>query len=217
MYLVLDLPGGSEDHWAEKLKRVDFLGAISLIVAVVALLVGLDLGSNLGWGHKATIISLASTPVLFALFIYIEMRIAVHPFAPGHVIFSRGLFPSFLLYTGIGAHYSVVFFPPLYFQAVQGYSAATSGTLLLPPLVITVIGSILSGLVVRKTGKFYTVTIISQVFAVVSIIPMFLGMQYKATIVTILGLSGIGLGIGMGKFSFYCECPKYWQTWTKME
>lgn len=48
VYFVLDLPPPSHDSWLTKLRQIDFLGAFTLVAAVVALLAGLDFGSNLG-------------------------------------------------------------------------------------------------------------------------------------------------------------------------
>lgn len=47
VYFVLDVPRPDQSHWLQKIRKVDFLGALVLVLAVVALLVGLDSGSNL--------------------------------------------------------------------------------------------------------------------------------------------------------------------------
>jgi hypothetical protein len=65
------------------------------VAAVVALLFGLDSGSNLGWSHAMTVAALSLTPVLFALFLLIEINVASHPFTPGHIIFDRSLFDCY--------------------------------------------------------------------------------------------------------------------------
>jgi hypothetical protein len=104
VFFVLDLPKVEHSHYREKVGKIDFLGAFSLVVAVLALLVGMDRGGSI------------SIP-LFALFVFIEMRIAANPFAPGYIIFDRPLFASYLSnFFSLAAHMGVVFYVPLYFQ-----------------------------------------------------------------------------------------------------
>lgn len=47
--LVLHMPKTDHSHWVQKLLKIDFLGAIVLLVAVTGVLVGLDRGSNESW------------------------------------------------------------------------------------------------------------------------------------------------------------------------
>lgn len=71
------------------MTKIDFLGAFFLVSAVLCLLIGLDNGSNAGWSKLETVVPLAISPALFATFILVEIKIASHPFAPGHIIFER--------------------------------------------------------------------------------------------------------------------------------
>jgi hypothetical protein len=128
VYSVLDLPKSEDSHWKEKLRRIDFLGAFSLVIAVFCLLVGLDRGSNVSWSDTMAIVFTSVSIPLFALFIFIEMKVASNPFAPGHIIFERSLFASYLSnFFAIAANTGFLFYLPLYFQAVDGISAAGSG------------------------------------------------------------------------------------------
>jgi hypothetical protein len=128
VYSVLALPKTEDSHWKEKLRRIDFLGAFSLVIAVFCLLVGLDRGSNMSWSDTYVIVFASISLPLFAIFIFVEMKIASHPFAPGHIIFERSLFASYLTnFFAIAANTSFLFYLPLYFQAVDGISATGSG------------------------------------------------------------------------------------------
>lgn len=182
LYLCLKLPPRPHDHWLDKVKRIDFMGAISLVAAIFAVLVGLDSGSNLGWSHRMAIIPLAVSPALFAIFVYIEMRVASHPFAPGHIIFERSKFACYLAnFFGVAGQFSSYFFLPLYFQAVKGYSATMTGALLVPGMVAGVCGSIGSGWVMKKTGKYYWLNVWSFLLLAVSVIPTVIAIYYRST------------------------------------
>lgn len=90
---ALKLPPSGEHQtaWRAKIKRVDFLGAVTLVAAVFCLLFALDHGSNVAWDEKLTLIPLGVSFVLGAAFLYVEMKVAAEPFAPGRIIFARSL------------------------------------------------------------------------------------------------------------------------------
>ncbi|KAF7535776.1 hypothetical protein G7Z17_g13147 [Cylindrodendrum hubeiense] len=160
VYFVLDLPPVSHDHWLTRMRQIDFLGAFTLVMAVTSLLVGLDSGSNLGWTHVITVVALSLAPALFALFIYVEIKVASNPFAPGHIIFDRSLFACYLAnFFGVAGQMAILFFMPLFFQAVQGNSATRSGALLVPAMIAGVIASLFGGWWIKRTGRFYWVTV----------------------------------------------------------
>ncbi|KAI9166833.1 multidrug resistance [Paramyrothecium foliicola] len=199
VYFVLDLPPRSYNHWLTKMRQIDFLGAFVLILAVVALLVGLDSGSNLGWSHKITIISLTLAPVISAIFIFVEIKIASHPFAPGHIIFDSGLFACYMCnFFGIAGQMGIFFFMPLFFQAVQGISATGSGALLVPAMISSVIASLGGGIIIRKTEKFYWITVCSFGVLLFSLVPLGLSLWFKNLTGEVVGLVLTAFGAGCG-------------------
>ncbi|KID91031.1 hypothetical protein MGU_01985 [Metarhizium guizhouense ARSEF 977] len=48
-------------HWLIKSRRIDFLDAFILVLAVISLLTGLNLGSNIGRSNPNTVIPLSLT------------------------------------------------------------------------------------------------------------------------------------------------------------
>ncbi|PHH91922.1 hypothetical protein CDD83_9789 [Cordyceps sp. RAO-2017] len=199
VYFVLDLPPTSHDHWLSKLRRVDFLGALTLVSAVFALLVGLDSGPNLGWTNPVTISSLGLTIPLFALFILTEVRIAANPFAPARIIFDPNLFACYLAnFFGNAGYYGTVFFLPLYFQAVEGYSATMSGILLVPAMICNVVASLAGGWIMKRTGRFYWVTVAGFGVLFLSMLPLMLSIRYRSTAWAVIGMVMSSGGSGSG-------------------
>lgn len=175
VYFILDLPKQDDSHWKEKLAKIDFLGALTLITAVFCLLLGLDRGSNVAWSDTWTVVSCCVSIPIFAIFLFIEMEVASYPFAPGHIIFEKSLFASYLVnFLSIGSYMGIVFFLPLVFQAVQGLSATGAGLRLIPPLIFSVSGSLFGGKVMQKTGKYYWLTIWTLVLCLSGVIIIFL-------------------------------------------
>ncbi|KAI5926603.1 MFS general substrate transporter [Camillea tinctor] len=200
VFFVLRLPGDTKsDHWIEKVRRIDFAGAFTLMCAVFVLLLGLDNGSNLGWARHATIIPLALTPLLFGVFILIEVRFAAHPFAPGHLILHR---PLLAAYGGnffcLAFQVGVLFFIPLYLQAAVGLSATSAGVALLPNTIFGLCGSLGGGLIMRRTGRYYWLTVGGFVLQLLSIVPLvaFAGGLANSVVGVVIGLCVLTLGAG---------------------
>ncbi|KAK7736831.1 hypothetical protein SLS63_003180 [Diaporthe eres] len=201
VYCVLHLPKRDDSHWREKLARVDFLGALFLVSAVLCLLLGLDNGSNEGWSKTQTIVPLAVSPALFAAFICVEVRVASHPFAPGHIIFERSLFAAYLCnFFGMLGQMPVLFFLPLLYQAVDGVSAVQAGLLLMPGSIFGVGASLGSGFVMRRTGRFFWMNVAGWGVLLLSIVPMvfFSGPWVKSEAGTSIALAMLALGAGTG-------------------
>lgn len=201
VYRVLHLPKRDDSHWREKLARVDFLGAFFLVSAVLCLLLGLDNGSNEGWSKTQTIVPLAVSPALFAAFICVEVRVASHPFAPGHIIFERSLFAAYLCnFFGVLGQMPVLFFLPLLYQAVDGVSAVQAGLLLMPGSIFGVGASLGSGFVMRRTGRFFWMNVAGWGVLLLSIVPMvfFSGPWVKSEAGTSIALAMLALGAGTG-------------------
>ncbi|KAI8671380.1 MFS domain-containing protein [Fusarium keratoplasticum] len=199
VYFVLDLPPVSHDHWLTKVRQIDFLGAFTLVIAVVALLAGLDSGSNLGWSHIITIIALSLAPVFFGLFLFVEMKVAPNPFAPGHIIFDRSLFACYLVnFFGVAGQMAILFFMPLFFQAVQGLTATQSGALLVPGMIAGVIASLLGGWIIKRTEKFYAITVSAYALLLVAALPLGLSVWFRSTTGEVVGLVATSLGAGCG-------------------
>ncbi|KAJ5671507.1 hypothetical protein N7507_000634 [Penicillium longicatenatum] len=199
--LMLKLPTHENTDWKAKLKRVDFLGAVVLVGAVLGLLVGLDRGSNVSWTMPLTIVSLILSAIFFILFVLVELYVAAEPFAPGHIIFNRTFFSLYCCnFFSFGGWFAVLFYIPLYFQAVDGVSASGAGLRLLPSILSGATGSILAGLIMKWTGKYYWLTIAaySSLTSGCFLIYFFSGGVMTSTIGMIVGMVMSAFGNGTG-------------------
>ncbi|KAI9747201.1 MAG: hypothetical protein M1815_004504 [Lichina confinis] len=150
----------------DKLRRIDFLGAFTLVIGVFALLLSLDRGSNVSWGQPLTLALLATSVVFLLAFVYVETKVASEPFAPGHIIFDRSLCASYLCnFFSFAGWMATIFYIPLYFQAVEGLSATQAGSKLIPAIVAGVSGSLFAGFLMKRTGKYYRLTVAAYTVA----------------------------------------------------
>jgi len=180
---------------------VDWAGAISLILTVFLLLFALDRGGNVSWNDRLTIYSLAAFPICFICFAFIEMKFASEPFAPQRIILNRALIASYLVnFFGMASGFSLIFYLPLYLQAVLGQTASQAGLWLLISVFSALIGSLGSGLIMQATGKYYRLTILSYFALLLGIIVVNLstGIIVSSTIGIAAGLMICSLGNGSG-------------------
>ena len=172
--LLLHLPKQqSEIPWRKQLPRIDFLGALLLIGTVFGLLFGLDRGSNVSWRSPLTIGSICAAAPLSIAFVVVETRFAVEPFTPGHVIFDKALVACYIQnFFGYAAFTALIFYLPLYFQAILQMTPAQAGAGLIPAAVSVVVGTLVGGVAIRKTGKFYWLALIAATMATIGSIPI---------------------------------------------
>ena len=202
--IFLKLPALSERNPAAfrtQLARVDFLGALVLVLAVLGLLVGLDLASNESLRSPVVIGTLSAAAALFAAFAYVETFVAAEPFAPPNIVRERTILASSLAnFCAFASHMAVLFYVPLFYQAVLSLSASEAGTRLLPAIAGAVSGSLGGGLLMQKTGKYYWLTVVAYALSAVGTALVYLGtLASPSTTAIAAGLvwSGFGNGIGV--------------------
>lgn len=150
-----------------KLKRVDFLGAITLVSTLVLLLLGLNAGGNqVPWTHPLVLTSLPLSAVSLGVFIYIEANVASEPVIPVRLLLDRTVFSACVTnWFSTMAVFGLLFYLPLFFQ-VQGFSATAAGARLVPQAVGTSLGSLGSGVAMRATGRYRIFNYVSMILHV---------------------------------------------------
>ena len=199
--LTLRLPRKEVLNWKTNFQRVDFLGALLLIVAVSALLLGLDRGSNVSWFSTVTIASLCMSIPLIATFLLVEFKFASEPFAPSRIIFERSLIACYLVnFFSFACYMAVLFYLPLFYQAVDELSASQAGVRMLPAIAASVTGSLSGGIIMQKTGKYYWLTVCAYSISTLAMIPILLcqGLVVNSTYGISTGLLFTGFGNGIG-------------------
>lgn len=187
----------------EKIRRIDFLGAITLVCAVFCLLYGMDKGGSLGWQHASTVSALISFAFLFIIFGLIEGFVAAEPFAPPRIVFSRRLIAPYLLnFLTVAASFGQLFHTSLYFQAVLGKSAAVTGAWLVIVIAADLTSSLVCGVIMQSTGRYYYLSTCSYIIMLSGIVTVAGGTGLlrmpKSMGEIIAGLAVTALGYGGG-------------------
>ncbi|KAI4087191.1 MAG: hypothetical protein LQ339_008946 [Xanthoria mediterranea] len=147
----------------EKWRRVDVLGSLVLVSAIILLLVGLNSGGNtVPWNHPLVLASLPISLILFAAFAYVEMHLAIEPVIPVKLLLNQTVLAACLTSWFFSmAQLALTFYAPIFFQ-IQGKSAKVAGLLLIPTSVGAAVGGIASGVIIRASGRYYLLNIVVQ-------------------------------------------------------
>ncbi|KAJ3567901.1 hypothetical protein NP233_g6067 [Leucocoprinus birnbaumii] len=159
----LDLPG-AQDHssFLSKIKRIDYLGSITLIASILSLLVAFDHGGNISWSDSVTLISIGTLFLSLSLFIIVENYLASEPIASMNIIFNKSFLGAYLSnFFGVSVMMTVFFYAPIYLQAVKQQSASMTSLWLVFTVLAGLSGSLGSGFIMQATGKFYAISVIS--------------------------------------------------------
>ncbi|MCC8243205.1 MFS transporter [Saccharothrix luteola] len=130
----------------------DLVGAVSLTVALFALVFAIAEAPRTGWAGAGTIGLLVGAAVLLAVFVRVERRSSA-PLVPLRIFRSRGLVGGNLLMLLLGVlAFGMSFGVSLYGQQVLGYSALVFGFGFLPMTVVNILGSAVAQSVVERLG-----------------------------------------------------------------
>jgi MFS family permease len=138
-----------------KLKRIDVLGVLTLSVSIILFVLSTTWGGkHYAWSSYQVLIPLILTFIALIAFIYIEVRVAVEPLLPPKMFNSNVIICCCLgLVLGIN-HFMVIYYLPVYYQVLRGYTASESGYQLAPFLVSVSIVSMFSGIIGTKLQSF---------------------------------------------------------------
>ena len=179
-------------------QRIDWWGAVTIVMAVVPILLVAEQGREWGWSSPLAIAMYVTGVTGIVAFILIERRMGDAALLPLKIFkeptFARTQLMGFII--GIGMFGGMITLP-LILQVVYGASPTQAGLLMLPMVAGLMTASITSGRIMSKTGKY-------RIFFNVGTGLLLIGYTYMlmvldATIpiwVVSIGMVIIGLGLG---------------------
>ncbi|PYI02397.1 MFS general substrate transporter [Aspergillus sclerotiicarbonarius CBS 121057] len=144
------------DYWM-RLKRIDWLGNTVFVLAMVSVLIALSWGgSQYPWSSFRVIVPLVLGFVGFGLFLLYEASpYCANPTMPLRLFANRTSGVAFALtFLHSLASISVMYFLPVYFQAVLAASPSRSGVELLPTILFIIPAAITAGGLLSKLGRY---------------------------------------------------------------
>jgi EmrB/QacA subfamily drug resistance transporter len=178
-------------------QTFDYPGAITLFISVLALLLALTLGQQLGFGQMVTLWLFAGWLVFLILFIMIELRtnqpmINLRLFR--NILFSINLVTAFLTFVTIAGVFILM---PFYLENVLGYNTLQVGYMLAVIPVTLGIAAPIAGALSDRLG--------TRPMTVVGLLVLMIGYYTASTLTLQTGVMGyilrlLPIGIGMGIF-----------------
>ncbi|WP_018884874.1 MDR family MFS transporter [Paenibacillus massiliensis] len=193
--LALVIPFYRESTSQHK-QQIDWIGAITLVIAVVSLMFALELGGGTYDWNSPVIIGLFAIFLLFAIIFFLAERRASDPILP-FWLFKRPLFASAqaLAFLYGGTFIILTVYIPLFVQAVYGGSATNAGFILTPMMLGSVAGSSIGGIFQTKTTFRRLMTISVVAFFAGMLLLAFMSPETSRGALTLyMALTGFGVG-----------------------
>ncbi|MEV4345726.1 MDR family MFS transporter [Actinoplanes sp. NPDC049596] len=191
---VLHLPHTRVDH------RIDWPGALALIVGLVPLLTVAEQGRDWGWDSGRAFACYIIGALGLVAFVLAERAYGDEALLPLRLFRNRTIAVGATSSTILGmAMFGGLMTVPLYLQIVKGSSATLAGLQMIPFVFGIMSGSIISGQLIARTGRY-------RIFPIIGSTLMVAALALFATIgadtplwrtMLIMVLMGLGLGGNM--------------------
>lgn len=182
-------------------KQFDPVGTIFFIPAIICLLLALQWGgSKYAWGDAKIIALFVVFGVLIIAFVGVQLWQQDNGTVPPRIVKKRSIAFAALFSASLGASFFVlIYYVPIWFQAIKETSAVESGIRSLPMIMGLVIMSIASGILVTVIGYYTPWMILSSIMMSIGV-----GLMSTWTVGTghqqWIGyqiIYGFGVGFGM--------------------
>ncbi len=189
---------------ASATRNFDLIGGVIFTISMVFLLVGLtNKGLTSATTHQlndwteATVGGFILIGIIGTLlFIFAESR-AKEPIVPLNLWSSRTYSATMVsVFFAAFAFFGAIVFLPRWFQVVEGFSPTNSGLAALPLMVGLIFSSIMSGLIVSRTGKYKWLIVGSTIVMAFAVLLM--TQLTKDTPVPVVWLWMFIAGLGVG-------------------
>jgi EmrB/QacA subfamily drug resistance transporter len=184
-------------HHVKRQAVIDWLGAVTLVVGVVPLLLVAEQGRTWGWTSAASISCIVIGVLGLAAFIAAESRMGDAALIPLRIFKNRAiviaLSGGFVIGAGMFGGMITI---PQYLQIVHGSTPTMSGVQLLPMVLGMMFASVLSGQLISRTGNV-------RIFPIIGVGLMTVALAFLSRIgadtpwwqlITLMAIFGMGLG-----------------------
>jgi EmrB/QacA subfamily drug resistance transporter len=184
-------------HQVRRTAKIDWWGAVALVVCLVPLLTVAEQGQAWGWGSGRSILCFAVGAIGLVAFIAAETAMGTAALIPMQLFRIRAASVTVVASVIVGmALFGGMMMLPLYLQIVHGATPTESGLMMLPMVIGMMTASMLSGLLISKTGRPRVFPIFGSAIFTVG---MFLMTQVSADShlwLVMIYMAIIGYGVG---------------------
>lgn len=191
----------SQSTWFQTISRFDPIGTLLFTPCIVCLLLALQWGgTQYAWSDGRIIALFVVFGILLIAFVAVQFWVGDNGTVPPRIISNRNIACGCFYSVCVGASFFImVYYVPIWFQAILQKSAEQSGIDTLPMMIALVITSLIAGFTIGAWGYY-----VPFMYALVVIAPIGAGLIYTWNPATTTGqwigyqiLFGVGIGVGM--------------------
>ncbi len=193
VFRVLNIPHTPTDH------RIDWWGAVTLIVGLVPLLIVAEQGRQWGWTSGGVLTLIVVGVLALVAFVLVEIRMKQEALIPMRLFRNA----TFSVVQGAGllvgmAMFGAILTLPLFLQIVRGATPTQSGLQMMSMMIGLILASVISGQLTARTGRYKIFPQVGTFLVVIGAIQLALFLQIDTPDVWLWGMIFlVGFGIGL--------------------
>ncbi|KAI1505733.1 MFS general substrate transporter [Biscogniauxia marginata] len=193
--------GGTISRFA----RIDFPGSLLLGVTVLLFMLPLEIGGvKVAWTHPLISGLFGAGFITLCVFIANEAWWAKEPAIPVRLLKHREIIASYFIIACMsGAQTALMCSVPLYFQVTTRASNTNAGLHLVPAVVGNAIGGLVTGALIRRTGRYKSFVIAASISASISYVLIIIRWHGHTNWVESLYIFPGGFGAGMSSSGIF--------------
>ncbi|GAA1976993.1 hypothetical protein GCM10009718_11640 [Isoptericola halotolerans] len=176
---------------------IDYLGATLIALGVALLLVWVTFaGDQFAWASWQTGAMVGGAVVSLAVAVLVERKVS-EPIIPLHLFRNRTFVLSIVASAAVGvAMFGTAVFLSQYLQLARGKTPTEAGLLTIPMVVGTMLGGIVLGRIISRTGRYKAIMVGGAAVLTASLFGMStIGTDTSFVVVSVY-LFGLGLSVG---------------------
>jgi len=152
-----------------RVHQLDLFGTAIFVIDIVVCLLALQWGgSTYPWSDWRIILCLTLFGVLTIVFVIIQYFMKEDATIPFHIIRRRSVAAAAWFAFNLGSHFFVlIYWVPIWFQAIKGASAFKSGIMCLPMVLALVVANVVTGLGTTNLGYYTPFYYASVIFSAI--------------------------------------------------
>jgi len=156
----------TQSNW-DRVKRIDFMGALFLGTTVLSLCLILDLGgTRLPWTSHWIFVLLGTTVASGIVFI-ISAKRAAEPIFPLELATHFVVVTNYLvILLQTTAQNALMVTVPIYFQVTAAATTSEAGAHLIPAFAGNTLGGLIAGYWIKRSGRYKPLTVLSPIMGV---------------------------------------------------